>query len=34
MDEARRPFPCRIEFGEALDQEFRPVFGGAELMAE
>ena len=30
MDEARRPFPCRIEFGEAFDREFRPVFGGAE----
>src|ERR1019366_7336785 len=30
MDEAHGPFPCRIEIGEALDRELRPVFGGAE----
>ncbi len=30
VNEVRRPFPRRIEFSEAFDREFRPVFGGAE----
>ena len=30
FNKACRPIPRRIEFREAFDREFRPVFGGAE----
>ena len=29
-DKTHGPIPCRIEIGETLGRELRPVFGGAE----